>query len=254
MKKYSVLMYNFNNYEIMREPLEVDPDAEYIYVTDDPNLKSDNWNIVYDPDLDGLSPFDKCYAVRFNVFKYCNTDICVYLDGSIQIKKSLSPIVDKFIEGNYDLGIPLNIFCPFLVADYQYWVRYRNYPLEHARRALNYLQFHEKWDFNYRGYVECSFRIIKKNEANKLIDQTTYNHLKILHSNPIDRLDQPIYAYVLQSLKLDNFKVMPFGRQALQSDYMQKYQHNSTDLDIAENIDHITHAWLFNKPHEMIKI
>ena len=38
-KLYSILMYNFNNYEIMREPEEIDPDCEYIYITDDENLK-----------------------------------------------------------------------------------------------------------------------------------------------------------------------------------------------------------------------
>ena len=37
--KYSVLMYNFNDYEIMREPQEIDPECEYIYVTDNPIYK-----------------------------------------------------------------------------------------------------------------------------------------------------------------------------------------------------------------------
>ena len=40
MKKYSILTFNFNNYEIFREPLEVDPECEYVYVTDNPNFKS----------------------------------------------------------------------------------------------------------------------------------------------------------------------------------------------------------------------
>lgn len=33
MKLYTVLMYNFNNYEVMREPEEIDPECEYIYMS-----------------------------------------------------------------------------------------------------------------------------------------------------------------------------------------------------------------------------
>ena len=39
--KYSVLTYIFDGYEIVQEIEQKDPEAEYILVTDDPNLKSD---------------------------------------------------------------------------------------------------------------------------------------------------------------------------------------------------------------------
>ena len=50
MKKYSVLMYNFNDYEIMREPKEVDPECEYIYVTDNPKYQNETkvWKVIVD--------------------------------------------------------------------------------------------------------------------------------------------------------------------------------------------------------------
>ena len=75
MKLYTVLMYNFNDYEVMREPEEIDPECEYIYVTDNRSLKSTTWKIVVADSLDGLSAFDKCYRVRFNLFKYASTPI-----------------------------------------------------------------------------------------------------------------------------------------------------------------------------------
>ena len=68
--KYSVLTYNFNNYEIMHEPAYVDPDAEYVYVTDDKNMKSDTWKIVTDESLEGMGKWEKMYFVRYNPFLY----------------------------------------------------------------------------------------------------------------------------------------------------------------------------------------
>ena len=99
--KYSVLTYVFNGYEIPREVQNPDPDVEYIMVTDDENTKLNTWKVIVDHDLDGLSPFDKCYAVRFNCFKYATTDICIRIDGSIEIVGSLDYLVDKLNEGGY---------------------------------------------------------------------------------------------------------------------------------------------------------
>ena len=98
MKKYSVLMYNFNNYEIMREPKEVDPECEYIYVTDNPKYQNETkvWKVIVDKDLEWLSAFDKCYSVRFNLFKYATTPVCIYLDGSVQIYKKLTKLYNDF--------------------------------------------------------------------------------------------------------------------------------------------------------------
>ena len=59
-KRYTVLTYIINRYEVVHEILEKDPEAEYLLITDDASLTSDTWTVVYDPDLEGLSTFDKC--------------------------------------------------------------------------------------------------------------------------------------------------------------------------------------------------
>ena len=46
MKKYSILTFNFGNYEVFREPEAVDENCEYVYVTDNSNLKSNIWKII----------------------------------------------------------------------------------------------------------------------------------------------------------------------------------------------------------------
>ncbi len=253
MKKYSVLMYNFNNYEIMREPLEVDPDAEYIYVTDDPNLKSDNWTIVIDEKLKDLSPFDKCYYVRFHPFEYLSTDICVYLDGSTLINKSLNPIYQMFVDGNYDAAYVLNVWQQYLANDYTTFVKYRDYPIKQANRALNYLHNIGNWDFNYKGYLELYFKIVRNTKQNRDLDTMTYTILRELgEPNKIDRLDQPIYAYVLQKY-FPNLKVLPFSRHLVQSQYLTRCFHNVDTPDIVD-IDHIDKAWLYNNLYNLVKL
>lgn len=72
-------------------------------VTDDQDLKSKTWKVIYDEDLLKLkTPFERCFAVRYNVFKYCSTDICVTIDGSMEVSGSLDALIDKFNAGGYN--------------------------------------------------------------------------------------------------------------------------------------------------------
>lgn len=45
--RYSILTYNFNGYEILREIENPQDDVEYIYVTDNQEFKSDTWNVIF---------------------------------------------------------------------------------------------------------------------------------------------------------------------------------------------------------------
>lgn len=129
-KQYSVLCYIINNYENVHEVLEKDPNAEYILVTDDKNLKSSTWNVVYDESLLSLpSVFDRCYSIRFNVFKYCHAPICIYIDGNVQVNKPLKPLVEAFKNGKYDMCLMPHPFRFSFSSEYQAWVQGRGYPL-----------------------------------------------------------------------------------------------------------------------------
>ena len=67
--KYSILTFNFNNYELFREPNEIDIECDYVYVTDNVDLlkiEKTNWRIIYDSDLEGKSPIYKSFYVRYH--------------------------------------------------------------------------------------------------------------------------------------------------------------------------------------------
>ena len=131
-------MYNFNGYEIMRDipDCALDQDIEYLYITDDPNLKAKNWKIIIDHDLDELSSFDKCYRVRFNLFKYTNADYVMYIDGSIQILKNPKIYFEQFLDSGNDLAVCVHPGRTTLFEEYYEWTKSRNYDKIKAFTAL----------------------------------------------------------------------------------------------------------------------
>jgi len=84
-KRYTILTFIIGKgYEKVHEILNKQDDVEYLLVTDDETLKSDTWKVVYDKSLlEFKTPFERCFRVRYNVFRYCSTDICITIDGSI---------------------------------------------------------------------------------------------------------------------------------------------------------------------------
>ena len=118
MEKYTVLTYDFGGYEKVHEIKEKSPNAEYLYVTDNQDLQSDTWEIMY---IDNPWPddvFRLCYEVRFNPWNYVDTDIVVRVDGSIGIDRNLDELVQYFIDGDYDIGFPLHPLRDTMIHDH----------------------------------------------------------------------------------------------------------------------------------------
>lgn len=227
--KYSVLTYIFNDYEFVREVKVKDPEAEYLLITDNPDLKSETWKVIYASCLNGLSVFDKCYYVRFHPFEFCNTNICFRIDGSVQILDSLSVIVNRFIDKDADLMLMLNPVHNYLHEDYEQWVLARGYPRESANKALTKL-LGLGYDKNYRGYYQATIVIEKNNEITRTIDERTYKLLKELGENGIiDRFDQPVWSFVINQYNEEKkIKVMPVTEWLITfSSYLKWCFHNS---------------------------
>ena len=74
MPKYTIISYCFGNYDILREPEHVDPDAEYVYVTDK-EIPSKNWKVIVDPVLSKKDPLYATYYVRHHPFEFASTPI-----------------------------------------------------------------------------------------------------------------------------------------------------------------------------------
>lgn len=225
--KYAIITYNFNNYEIMREipDYALDSNIEYLYITDDIHIKSKNWKIIVDHDLDGLSPFDKCYKVRFNLFKYTKADYVMYIDGSIQILQNPKIYFEEFIKSNKDIAICVHPERATLLEEYFEWINHRKYNKNRAFKCLSYMA-EQKYDIkNYKGLYQGGFRVIKNNKIQKELDQDCYNILKELGDENIERLDQTIYSFLLNT-KYKKLKLLAYDDSCIFSKYLNIQGHH----------------------------
>lgn len=244
--RYTVLTYIFCGYENVLEIEEKDPNAEYILITDDKNLKSDTWCVIYDPKLEGLSPFDKCYEVRWHPFRYAMTDIVLRIDGSIKVKKSLAPIIDEFERGNYDRCFLIHPKRNRIDVEYDVWTQTRGYSREQANKCIDMMR-RLGYDFNNKGLVQGNFEIIRKTADNLNMNDLIFDFHKYLGTDgKIERVDQTITSFVLQTLFQDRLKIMAVSEGIVtQSEFMQWYLHK-TNRKLCDQAR--IQPYLFNKP------
>ena len=103
--KYSVLTCIFDDYEIVREIVNPDPDVEYVLITDDPTLTSSTWKIkLQDSFFDGMSGYARAAYVKYHPFEFVESDTFLWIDGSVQINDNFSnTIMQPFINSEYEL-------------------------------------------------------------------------------------------------------------------------------------------------------
>ena len=227
--KYTVMTYIFGGYEFPHEVMEKDPDAEYLLITDDPNLKSATWQVVYDPSLKGRNPIEANYDVRLHPFRYAHTDVVVRLDGSIELKKSLAPLLKAFNDGGYDRCLMIHPARNNFAQELECWITQRNYPQEVADRTLRMMK---AWGYDvdgYQGMFQGCFEIVRNTEKNRDINRLTYQLMKYTGGEEvIDRLDQHIFSFVVNTLHQD-LKVLPVSENLITmgSKWAQWYIHKS---------------------------
>ena len=250
--KYTILSFIIGkDYELLHEIQNKQDDVEYVLVTDDQELKSSTWKVVYDQNLLKLQPgFERCFDVRYNVFRYCSTDICVTIDGSVGVVGSLDPLVEKFISENYDISLMPHPLWSDFVSEYQMWIKARNYPVENANRFIKFLN-DSRYDASYKGLFQLCFSIKRRNATTSAIDQMTWSILKYLSIDQpkFERLDQTVFSYVMNRY-FNHLKVLPVSEQVVRSKALTWFWHHSTNKN--ENWfmtpGQADYKFVFNKP------
>lgn len=236
-KKYSILTYIFGNYEFVREPLEIDDECEYILITDNKNLKSKKWKIIYlSDDFNDYTPISKTFYVRYHPFEFVNTDTVLLLDGSMEVRKSLKKLFTDFFNGNYDCALGTFPYAIKSIDElYSYWIKYRNYDIHQANKNKSFLKAC-KIDVP-KIYHETGYMLFKKNSICLQFLETVFLSIKEISPsyNNLDRLDQPILNGILYGL-YSEMNVLSLSRELIQSQYIQYYKHN-TNNKLVINID-----------------
>lgn len=233
-KRYTVLTYNFGGYEIMRELGAKLPDVEYIYVTDDPTLTSETWEVVYDESLDGLDVFEKVMRVRENPFKYCSTSLCIRIDASIEVLGSLDKLVDDFYMANKDIGVMVHPERDNAFDEYDKWISFRGCDPSEKEEVIESLK-ENGCDLSVKGLYETGFMIYMKSpyvkrflgKYSKLIRNVVDNCGKI-------RVDQVVFSAALNTYR--GVYVWPMSHDCIQSQYLQSMEHNSCFTCVVTNI------------------
>lgn len=249
MKKYSILTFNFGNYEVFREPEEVDENCEYVYVTDDPNLKSNVWKIVVEDKFKNNSPYYKAFYVRYHPFEYVSTDTCIVIDASMKIKKKLNNIIDDFNNSNKDIALLLMPFhdnMPY--EEIGVWNGSLK-RLDNLQAQLLYALYKHYQMENYRGGIDAGFKIVKNNKLTKAFHNTIWEHILFLKGDKdICRLDQVVLSLLLYKM-YSKLNVMLFSRKWIQSPFIGYCIHGTNTENVYNNINW-NNQYFMNKPAE----
>lgn len=223
--KYSVVTYIFGDYEVVHEiGCELEDDVEYILVTDNKKLKSKTWTIVIDEELNEKTVFDKVFSVRYNLFKYCHSDVCFRIDGSIEILKSLTPIVEEFLASGNDIGISAHIYRNNVVEELAIWNSFRDYPMSSVRKQINFFR-NIGFEPTRKGLVQMNFAINKRGKITDDIDRMMYAILHYLgDENGPDRLDQTVFSVVIDKF-FPHVKCKVYSEYLLHTDYLAWHHH-----------------------------
>lgn len=228
--RYTVLTCNFNGYEIMREIKCPQEDVEYVYVTDDKTLTSSTWSIVYDLDLEGLTPFEKVQKLRENPFKYCSTATCIRIDASIEVTGNLDKLVEDFYMSNCDIGIMVHPERDNVFDEYDKWISWRGIDPSEKDRVLSALT-----DFgcnlSIKGLYETGFMVYLNNDYTELTLNKVAEAMKAVGNV---RVDQVVFSAVVNSFPTGY--LFPMSHACIQSKALCSMEHNSCFTCVVKNI------------------
>jgi hypothetical protein len=251
--KYCVVTYIFNNYEILKDPLEIDPDCDYICFTDDASLTSSGtFKIIYlkELDTDKLTGVQKMLALKYQIYRYIpdveKYDYIVRLDGSIAIYKSLRPIVEYMNNWKYDISVAPHYKRDNYIDEYNTWISARN--LNPAYYNMFQLAI-SKSSYNYSvsGLIETTVQIYRNcKEIYNFLDDL-YS-MMVFYVNNEDNNDQGWFTFALYQ-HFDKLRVN-FHHPTLYrySPYMAVCNHGTISTYHNSPVSYPQYILFFDKP------
>lgn len=219
--KYAIITYIFGkNKELLRKPLVKD-NIEYICVTDQKDLKSNDWKIIYDEMSEVKCIRDKMVYVKYNPFKYTDADIICVIDGTLEINKSLIPLFEQ-VKDN-DLLVKLHPERDNLYSELCTWIKTRGMPNDSLQK-FQVIAKHDNLNLNKKFLLESCVIVYTKNDEVKELCKEELSYMKFLgDKGNLFLSNQCILTILLQKAKLK------FGFLN-QKDFFKRYRHNSRTL------------------------
>ncbi len=117
--KYVVLTYLFGGHTLLRDPLYVDKDVEYVCISDRPNIVSKTWKIVVNPLAHLKDNRLRVAYIKFHPFEFVNAEKVLVLDASYQIHGS---ILSLFGQADKDIMLLPHLYRSHLKEELSTWV------------------------------------------------------------------------------------------------------------------------------------
>ena len=229
--KYSILTCVFGDYEVLRQPLNPDPECEYVCVTDREDIEDGGlWKIAHLNEVLKTMPFTNQWTyVRYHPFEFVSNDVCIYIDGSIQVldgRQIQDVFIKPFVEGGFYYGITPNlnqIDCD-IYQDIDHWENVRNVSKLVCNKIRKYLK-----DNNYHvnGMLQSGFLMYRKCQECDIINNTTWElcHLWGYNGCNVDRNNQIDLSYVINKLFYKSDRIFRVSALMLNSTIFQIFKH-----------------------------
>ena len=224
--KYSVLTCIFGNYESLKTIRDYRPDVEYVCVTDNHELKSEQWKIVYcDEFFNKLPDVDRFAYVRFHPFNFVTSDVCITIDASEQILRDFyDPIVRTFLDNGYEYAVTLHYDNETLKDDIDDWKIIRGYKDGDYENILAKLGSDAE---GVHGEVDGGFIIHKDSKfAHKINDMTWELCHAFSTDNSVDRNFQIELSYVVNTICKNKEKTMLVHPYIFEGSFIRRWTHN----------------------------
>lgn len=251
--KYSVITCNFGNYEPLREVINPLEDVEYIYVTDDKHLTSNTWNIIYDERYDDyINPFDKVIIFRSIYLNYCHSDICVRIDGSINIcGSSFENTINEFNKRNSQISFILSPIISDIETEILGWLCSNRISKEESNEFYNFISSKTHiYDFKQNSICNTGLFIQRNDDLNIKINKKQFDTLEeIKRINNVDhyyRIDQVVFTYVINEYFRD-INVLPLHYSHISNEKTYLCCHNTNIPRYEIRVSQSKKQYLFNK-------
>ena len=241
--KYTVLSFEFGDYDLVREPKKADPDATYIMVSDREH-ESDNWDVKVDDMLVGRGPLYSSYYVRYHPFEFASTDVVVVLDASVQINDSLAPIVDEFVKSGAD-------YAPMLTSyrddehKMEFFKGMGRITDDDIGKMDAYIASMNQ--VHTPGSIGCAFAMFRDTPAVRMLLAHVFEKaVEMGDGERPNRMDEVILQKELASF-LPSIRVFPTSIQIIESTYMTYCRHGK-EIPVTRHLNFDQMYYLCGRP------
>ena len=220
-KDIIIYTVNVGNYESVKEPLVIDPNVEYILFTDNKNLKSKYWKVIYLED-NLADPRRKSRLPKILAHKYLPPhDISVYIDSSLQIKApDIKKMIDECMEGN-DIALYKHYKRDCVYDEIEFVINSKDRIVDDKEKCKATLKMYEDISYpKHNGLFENAF-IFRKNTPNiQKLNEIWWQE----YEKGTER-DQFVLMYTLWQTKIKP-NTIKVGEQFRKNPYVDFYKHS----------------------------